>query len=218
MDVEQTNETEKIKEGKEENKEKNEEEIGSDFLEKSLDFNQLIEVLKKQNLSIDEEKKKVFKKIHSNFIEEIENLIEQRDFELQKIKNWSESQFIGLKKTFEFEKKTTNDEFEMEKDDLQQKMYIDLKKKEIEFNQMLERKRKNNNSEISSEPNVYQEFLHQLNQQKADRTIKIEPELQEIEELLTNKKTPLTEEEIQQDISIIKKSMLIDNKSEKKHY
>ncbi|KAJ3431457.1 hypothetical protein M0812_03139 [Anaeramoeba flamelloides] len=218
MDVEQTNETEKTKEGKEENKEKNEEEIGSDFLEKSLDFNQLIEVLKKQNLSIDEEKKKVFKKIHSNFIEEIENLIEQRDFELQKIKNWSESQFIGLKKTFEFEKKTTNDEFEMEKDDLQQKMYIDLKKKEIEFNQMLERKRKNNNSEISSETNVYQEFLHQLNQQKADRTIKIEPELQEIEELLTNKKTPLTEEEIQQDISIIKKSMLIDNKSEKKHY
>ncbi|KAJ6242724.1 hypothetical protein M0813_02572 [Anaeramoeba flamelloides] len=39
--------------------------------------------------------------------------------------------------------------------------------------------------------------------QKFDRSIEIEPELKQIEELLMEKKRPLTEEEIQEDISII---------------
>ncbi|KAJ3439297.1 brms1 [Anaeramoeba flamelloides] len=178
------------------------------------DFQNLIIELKSNNIQIGEQEKKLIKKAYTKFLEEMELFKTDRDERLQEIQNWYDQLVTNLKNSFEFEKKQFQDTYKEEKKLLKQKMLLDLKQKDTTYKQMLQNQQKKKSLESKQPPkNVYLEFLQQLNQQKFDRTIEIEPELKKIEELLNEKKSPLAEEEIQEDISIIKSSTVIKQDS-----
>ncbi|KAJ3432717.1 breast cancer metastasis-suppressor [Anaeramoeba flamelloides] len=128
------------------------------------DFQFLINELKSNNMQIGEQEKKLVKKAHTKFLEEMELLKTDRDERLQEIRNWYDILVTNLKNSFEFEKKQFQDTFEEEKKLLKQKMLLDLKKKDTTYKQMLQNQQKKKSLESKQPPkNVYLEFLQQLN-------------------------------------------------------
>ncbi|KAJ6243556.1 breast cancer metastasis-suppressor 1 [Anaeramoeba flamelloides] len=88
---------------------------------KEEEFQLLINELKSNNMQIGEQEKKLVKKAHLKFLEEMELLKTDRDERLQEIQNWYDYHVTNLKNSFEFEKKQYQDSFEEEKNYLKQK-------------------------------------------------------------------------------------------------